>query len=163
MISMNRHYLIRGLVVVLLLAGLENLGYILPFHSGLAAALKVCLGVVLIGFAIVLGRREESGLWGWIPRTGIAHVYFITTYGILLTWVITCVIWQDSLGDTISASEEFLSKSRHLLTLCFIPPLVGIGVDLLISRWIDTRHKRITRSVGVLALAFVVFVLSLSF
>ncbi len=46
---------------------------------------------------------------------------------------------------------------QDLLTLLWLPPLMGMSVDLLVARWADARYKSTIRTVGKATLLVAVF------
>ncbi len=82
----------------------------------------------------------------------LARVYFVIVYGILLPWFAICFIWGEVIkGEGISPLWLRL-QMRDLLGLLWLPPLMGMSVDLLTARWADARYKSTIRKVGKVAL-----------
>lgn len=149
-------YIARVFSLILLWAGLVFAGYLLPpFHYELNRILMTCLGVLLVWFAITLLRRVDLQ---WLPRSGLRRLYFLGTYGILFTWLITCLVWSESIRGFFAPPPSLLTVTlREYLDIYALPPLIGIGVDLLASLWLDKRYRSYSRSLGFVILFVGIF------
>jgi hypothetical protein len=138
---------------------------LLPQKNGtveILVALKTGLGVGLLSTAAFLLRR-----WNWlcfIPKSGSSRVYFEVVYGILLTWAIMCFFWGEAFrGAVFPPPSEATLQIRTLLTLCAVPPIVGMSVDLLIAKWPAKQYKELARATGLVLIAFVIMVVGVYF
>ncbi len=140
-------YIVRAFSIFLLWVGLMFVGYLLPpFHYELEKTLIACLGVILIWFAITLLRRTDLH---WLPQSGLKRLYFLTVYGTLFTWFITCSVWSESIRGFFAPPPSLLTvRVREYLNIYSLPPIVGMGADLLASLWLEKRYWLYSRALG---------------
>jgi hypothetical protein len=173
-ISMNSHSAyqlvffkiwIKLFVLFLLIGG--GFSYIvrilLPQQNGaieIRTILEICFGVGLIGISVILLRH-----WNWlrvIPNSGLGRIYFGFVYGILLTWSITCYSWGQSFrGSLFPLPYEVTSQITQLLTLCAMPPIAGMSIDLLIAKWTEKRYQQNVRTIGLILMAVFIMVVGI--
>jgi len=149
-------------VVLLLLGGFSRLAELIlppPVHGSIQ---DVALGAVLLVIAVALLRH-----WNWsrfVSKSKTSRVYFEFVYSILLTWFLTCASWEEAFrGALFPSPTEVTLQIRDLLTLCAVPPVVGMSVDLLIAKWPAKQYRELARATGLVMIAFVIMVVGVYF
>ena len=108
----------------------------------------------------MLSADDSMSMFKWFPTAKAARIYFVLVYGILFPWFAICFIWG-GIFKGWPVSPLWLSlQIQDLLNLLLLPPLVGMGIDLLIARWADERYRPTIRRLGgivILIAGFFVF------
>ncbi len=171
MIHMSRLDLsnIRAFVKILLIVLLLQAGssffatMLLPQKDDAIGILRMGFGLGLLAVAFILLRH-----WNWarfLPKSITSRVYLGVVYGILLTWFVTCFAWGEAFRRIVFLPSriDILLQVRDLLTLCAMPAVAGMSVDLLIARWPEKQYQPVARAAGLVLLAFFILVVGVHF
>ncbi len=149
----------KVLLIVLLLSGGFSFfaTVLLPQKDGAIGILRMGLGLGLLAVAFILLRH-----WNWarfLPKSKTSRVYLGVVYGILLTWFVTCFAWGEAFrGSVFVPPRVDILQVRDLLTLCAMPALAGMSVDLLIAKWPEKQYQPVARAAGLVLLALFILV-----
>jgi hypothetical protein len=88
----------------------------------------------------------------WLPKSPIAWGYFAIVYGILFPWFAICFFYGEVIkGGSISPLSLRL-QVVDLFGLLWLPPLFGIGTDLLVALWTSNEYKLTIQKTGFAAI-----------
>ena len=87
-------------------------------------------------------------MFKWFPTSKAACIYFVIAYGILFPWFAICFVWGGVFKGWPISPLWLRLQVQDLLNLFLLPPLMGMGVDLIIAFWADKQYQPTTRKVG---------------
>jgi hypothetical protein len=163
----NIKVLIKTVILTLLLTGGSSFEatILLPHKNGsveILTILEICFGAGLLGGAVILLRH-----WDWlrfVPKSGPSRIYFEVVYSILFTWSVMCYSWGEAFrGALFPPPSDLTLQIRDLLTLCAVPPIVGMSADLLIAKWPAKQYQELARAAGLVLIALVIMVVGAYF